>query len=216
MKPDGVPFCYVDVVTAAVLVVGFLRGRKRGMSEELLDLLQWIAIVVVGGLFYRSVAQFFAGGSVMGPAGCNITGYLLIALAIKLAVVFIKKGIGEKLVGSDIFGRCEYYFGMLAGMIRFGCVYFFLLNLVHAPYYSAEDLVAAEKYQERWFSDIRFPTFGTFQRDVFKESATGWAMDKYADAVLIQPSATGAGDLRNDNSMGRRRERTVDAVTGGK
>ena len=38
---------WFDLVALAVLVVGLFRGRKRGMSEELLDVFQWLLIVVI-------------------------------------------------------------------------------------------------------------------------------------------------------------------------
>lgn len=187
MKPDEIPSNWVDIVTGIVLLAGILRGRKRGMSEELLDTLQWAAIVLAGGFFYQTVAQAIASTSVIGRAWFNAAGYFLIALAISLVASWVKRTVGGKLVGSDVFGRFEYYLGMMAGMLRFACVYFFLLNFLHAPYYSTRDIAEEKKYWAQNVGDIAVPTPATTQQVVFKESATGWAAEQYLARVLIQP-----------------------------
>jgi uncharacterized membrane protein required for colicin V production len=212
MKTEVVPLNWVDLLTAVVLFVGILRGRKRGMSEELLDTLQWIAIVVVGGLFYQHLAQALAHPSLMSPASVHVASYVLIALTIKLVVTFVKRHTGEKVVGSDLFGRSEYYLGMLAGAARWACVYLFLLNLLHAPYYTREMLVATEKSQEKNFGDVRFPTFGAIQHTFFNDSATGWATEKYLEPILIRSMPGTVADLRTDRPLAAQRESAVNEI----
>lgn len=216
MKPGDIPLGAIDLVTAVVLFLGILRGRRRGLSEELLDMLQWVAIIVLGGMYYRTVSQMVGQSPMFSRVTYNVTAYLIIALVVKLVFSIIKRRLGEKIIGADIFGRCEYYFGMMGAMVRFACVYLFLLNFLHAPLYTAEDLVANQKYQERWFSDIRFPTPCTMQQTVFKESATGWLAERYLNPVLLEPAKRGTSELRGNNSMARRREAGIDALTGGK
>jgi uncharacterized membrane protein required for colicin V production len=216
MKVDDVPFNWVDLLTAVVLFVGILRGRKRGLSEEFLDTIQWVVIVVLAGLYHSVVARHLSRSSLLAQGVYNVCAYLTIVVTIKLVVAFIKRRIGDKIIGSDVFGRGEYYLGMLAGMVRFACMYCVALSLLHAPYYTEQMLAENEKMQEKNFGDIRFPTLGGLQHTFFKESATGWAANKYLATVLIQPVSPEVGSLRNENSMGRKRERTVDAVLGGK
>jgi uncharacterized membrane protein required for colicin V production len=216
MKFDPGSLVWVDFVTAIVLFVGIIRGRKRGMSEELLDTLQWIGIVVVGGLYYEALAQACSLGPWMRPVWANLAGYLIIALSFKLVFSFVKRRLGEKIIGSDMFGRLEYYLGMVAGMVRFGCIYIFLLSFLHAPYYSAQDLVDSEKYQERWFSDVRLPTFGTLQHTFFKESFSGWAAENYLTNVLVKSVPGTATELRGKNSIAKRREAGIDDLMGRK
>ena len=45
MSLDQLPINLFDLVVIAVLAVGIFRGRKHGMSEELLSLLKWLAIL---------------------------------------------------------------------------------------------------------------------------------------------------------------------------
>ena len=41
---------WVDFVVVLLLGVGLWRGRKRGMSQELLDVIKWTLVVLVPGL----------------------------------------------------------------------------------------------------------------------------------------------------------------------
>jgi uncharacterized membrane protein required for colicin V production len=217
MKFDDIPFGWLDFVTAFVLLLGILHGRKRGLSEELLGTLQWVAIVVVGGLFYQTLAQMLSTGtSVLSPTTYNLAAYVFIALTVKLLFSLLRRVTGEKLVGSDIFGRFEYYLGMVAGVVRAVCIYLFVMSFLHAPYYSKEMLANDARNQEKNFGDIRFPTLGAFQQSFFKETATGWASDHWLEPLLVRPAATQGGDLRGDNSLARRRERDIDSLMGGK
>jgi membrane protein required for colicin V production len=216
MNLEGMPLNWVDLLTGIVLFVGILRGRKRGLSEEVLDTVQWIIIVIVAGLFHRELAQLIAPGSLVGQTFVNVCSYLLIVVLIKLVVTFIKRHAGEKIVGSDMFGRFEYYLGMMAGMVRFGCVYLVALSVLHAPYYTEQMLAEDARNQEKNFGDIRFPTLGGIQHTFFRQSATGWLTERHLAMVLIEPSESRAAKLRDDNSMGRRREQTVDAIMGGR
>ena len=42
------------------LLVGLLRGRKHGMSEELTGLIKWLVIVMVCTCAYEPAGQWFA------------------------------------------------------------------------------------------------------------------------------------------------------------
>ena len=206
----------VDLLTLGVLLVGIVRGRKRGLSEEILDTLQWLAIVIVAGCFHRALAGWIGHSAMVGRLFDTVVAYLLIALTIKLFFAMIKRRCGEKITESDLFGRFEYYLGMAAGMVRFACIYFFLLNFLHAPYYSPESLAANAKYQEKNFGDIHFPTLGTMQQTVFKESMTGWMADTYLDSILIRSTGSKVSDLRGPNSIAKRREHAIDLLITGK
>src|SRR2546422_6690284 len=111
MKFDPARLSWVDLVIVGLLIIGVLRGRKRGMSEELLDLLKWLLIVVVAAQFYQPVGDLFAGNSMFSRLSWYLAIYVTMILAIKIIFSLIKKRVGEKLVGSDIFGRAEYYLG---------------------------------------------------------------------------------------------------------
>jgi hypothetical protein len=212
MKFTELPISWVDFVTLIVLLIGFARGRKRGLSEELLDTLQWVAIVVVGALCYRQLAALLAQKPLLSPAANNIFSYIAIALVLKIIFTLIKKRIGQKLIDGDVFGRFEFYAGMAAGMLRWSCMYFVLLSLLHAPQYTPEELAHRRKEVEYNYGSDFFPSIDKMQVTVFQNSLTGKNAAKYLGMWMIDPSTSSAAPLRNDNSMARRRERDIDAI----
>src|SRR5580658_677572 len=178
-------FNYFDVVVAVWLIIGLFRGRKKGMSQELLPLMQWIGIVAAGGLFYwpfstlvRHYTQFNALWSVL-------TAYLLIAAGVHLIYLWFKQMLAVKLVEKDPFGRAEFYLGMMSGVVRFACILLFAMALMNSYVVSAAERAQTEKAQAANFSDIRFPTYGEFQQDVLVKSFTGDFVESKLKNVLI-------------------------------
>jgi uncharacterized membrane protein required for colicin V production len=210
------PISWVDFVTLLVLCIGFVRGRKRGLSEELLDTLQWITIVVVGALFYRQVGDLINQRPVLSPVSYYLISYISIIAAISCVFLFFKKRFGQKLVESDIFGRFEFYGGMSAGCVRWLCMYFVVLSMLHAPQYSEEELAERRRRVEYNFGSDFFPSIDKIQAEVFTVSFTGQGASKYLGQFLIDPTSSDSSPLRGENSMARRRERAVDDAFGTK
>jgi len=212
MNFAGISLSWVDFLTAAVLLVGFVCGRKRGLSEELLETVQWVAILVLGALFYRPLGDLMAQKPVLSRLTYYILAYILIALVIKITFVIIKKYFGQKLIESDMFGRAEFYLGMCAGMLRWSCMYIFALSLLHAPHYTEAELAQRMKEVEYNYGSDFFPSVDKLQTEVYQMSVTGKSLAKYLPQVLISPASSSSGPLRNENSMGKRREREIDSM----
>src|SRR5262245_40839104 len=128
---------WFDFVVLVVLGIGVFQGRKRGMSEELLGLLEWLAIVVLSALAYRPLGRMIAISADMTLLMAYTSAYLLSVIIIKFLFSRIRKMVGEKLVGSDLFGGAEFYLGMLAGTVRCSCVLLVILALLRAKNISA-------------------------------------------------------------------------------
>ena len=214
----ALPISWVDFLTLLVVCVGVIRGRKRGLSEELLDTVQWIAIVVVGAYTYHLLADVMNRKPLLSLASYCVLSYLVVGLAISLVFMFLKKRFGQKLIEGDIFGRFEFYGGMGAGAVRWLCMYFALMSLLHAPQYSAEEIEARRKQVEYNFGSDFFGAFTIckIQPAVFQNSLTGRAAEAYARMLLIEPSSTDSKDLRGETSLAKRRERAVDDAMGGR
>ena len=60
MNLNELPFNVFDVALVGILICGILRGRKHGMSEELMSLLKWLAIVIVCAIFYEPLGIWVA------------------------------------------------------------------------------------------------------------------------------------------------------------
>ena len=213
MKPSdlNLGFNWFDLFVLVMLIVGIFVGRKRGMSLELLAVLQWLVIVFVSALACGTLGKMLADLSGLSPVLTYIAAYLLAALAVKVVFVMIKRMAGEKLVASDVFGNFEYYLGMTAGLVRFACIVLFVLALLNAKQVSKAEVDAQLKSQQEWAGSIYFPPFGVIQRAIFEGSLTGRAVKQYLPDQLINvDSAPGSGVAHE--GIGRRREREVNDI----
>jgi uncharacterized membrane protein required for colicin V production len=201
---------WFDLLVMGLVVLGIFRGRKRGLSEELLDVVQWIVIVLVGAIAYKPVAQALSNATRLPGFYSNVTSYVVIALGIKLLFSFIKRAAGEKLVQSDAFGPFEYYLGMIAGVVRFSCILLFALSFLHAKYISDSERAETARMQADNFGSISFPTFGSLQHTIFYESISGQFIRKNLRAQLVQPAKGGLG--LGGETLGRRRQNAVEEI----
>jgi uncharacterized membrane protein required for colicin V production len=99
----NLPFNMFDFVLVTILVAGLLRGRKHGMSEELMLLLKWLLIVTVCAFTYEPIGAWMAGASPISTLSCYLISYITMALIILGVFALIKHAVGGKLIGSDIF-----------------------------------------------------------------------------------------------------------------
>lgn len=212
MKAETFSLSWVDFAVAALLIVGVWRGRKRGMSEELLDIIKWALIVAVAGFLYEPAGSYLAQVSFFSPLSCYIACYIGIALIIVIFFSFVRKAVGAKLVGSDTFGSTEYYLGMMAGMFRYTCIMIVGMAFLNARYYSPEEIQASQKYQMDNYGSSFFVTLPDLQQEVFKRSFSGKFAAEYLQVVLIRPSSGEGKSLSEAGDLGRRRERSVNEV----
>jgi len=196
---DKLPVNWFDATILIVLVFGLFRGRKNGMTKEIVPTIQWVVLVAVAGLGYTFVAQFYSGVCGLGKAWSGSLGYASIAVLVLIFFSFIKKALMPKLEGSDFFGSAEYYLGMPSGMIRYACVVLFFIALINAPYYSPADLAAQKAYRERWYgggiySGDYVPDFHSVQDGIFTKSFSGPYIKQYAGILLVETSPDGGKD----------------------
>ena len=178
-----------DFALIGFLVVGILRGRKQGMSEEFLSLLKWLAVVVGCAVLYAPLGQMFASSSsVFSMLSCYLMAYFAAALVIFILFALLKRGVGGKLLGSDIFGRAEYYLGMGSGLVRFGCIMIASLALLNARAFDVAEVKAMENFQNREFGSNYFPTLHSVQAAVFERSLTGPWIRENLGFLLIKPT----------------------------
>lgn len=197
-------FNWVDLAIAALLVAGLLHGRKRGMSEELIDVLKWTFILLAATFAYEPAGKFLAASSMFSLLSCYVAAYLIIALTVILFFAYIRARVGDKITSADTFGGAEYYLGMMAGVFRYTCIILVAMAFLNARYYSPGEIQAQSKFQQDNFGDIRFPTLGEFQRTVFGKSFTGRLAQSYLYLVMIRPTAPEEKGLGNDSTFRRR------------
>lgn len=142
------PFNLFDVLLALVLVGGILHGRKHGLSAELLSTAKWVTLLLVCAVTYRAAGTLVASTGLFDLLTCYLFCYLGTALAVFLIFSVLERRLAPKLVGSDIFGRSEYFLGMGFGLVRFTSMVFVGLALLNAREFSRFELVKDQKYRK--------------------------------------------------------------------
>ena len=199
-----------DGFLLAFLIVGIFRGRKRGISEELLPVFQWLLVVFGAAFGYPALGHLLVQYAYFPAFFGNVMAYIIIAVLIVLLFRMVKRGMGEKLVQGDVFGRFEFYLGMMAGFVRFGCIAIFVLAIIHAKYSTQAERDRFAKLQRDNFGSVSFPTLDEMQYSIFYKSASGNLIRTNLSLLLIKPVPN--GPERASNTIGRRREAEVDRI----
>jgi hypothetical protein len=192
MASSGLSFNWFDVAVIIILAFGLFRGRKNGMSRELLPALQWVVLVLVCGLGYSLVAELFRNATSLDQLTSDVLGYLLLASVVWLLTGIPKHKFADRLAVSNFFGGSEFYLGMLVGMVRYACIVLAALALLNAPIYTTAEIEAHAAYAQRWYgggmqgySGDYFPTLQSVQEQVLQRSFTGPCVKKYLKPLLI-------------------------------
>jgi uncharacterized membrane protein required for colicin V production len=188
MNLKDLPFNWFDVVVLAVIITGVVRGRKLGMSEELMNVIKWITVLVGCSFAYAPLGQFLADSSPLSLLACYLIVYAVVAVVILSLFALVKHSIGGKLIGSDIFGQAEYYLGMGSGMVRFVCILLAGLALMNSRLYTQAEVRAKENFQNDVYGSTYFPTFPFIQASIFEKSLVGPWVKQNLSFLLIQPT----------------------------
>jgi uncharacterized membrane protein required for colicin V production len=188
MNLDTLPVNAFDLGLVLVLAVGIARGRKHGMSEELLGLIKWLALLFGCAFIYEPAGKLIAQSSPFSLLSSYLMAYAGGALVILVLFALVKRTLGGKLVGSDIFGRSEYYLGMGSGLMRFACMLLIGLAVLNARYFSPMEVKAREKAQNEVLGSNFFPGLQSVQSVVFDKSLAGPWIKEHLDFLLIKPT----------------------------
>ena len=190
----NLPFGYFDVIVLIWLVVGLLRGRKQGMTQELLPLLFWVSTVLLAGFYNQPLAGIirdYTKGA-FSVLWSDVVAYALIAFSLALVFTLLKHWLGDKLTGSDVFGRCEYYLGMFSGVLRFAAMLLVLLALMHSRIVSQHELDDINAQMKKNLEDIHPPRYiyGSIEQLIFFQSLSGSFVQNALSDLLIPTVAT--------------------------
>ena len=198
----SLPFNWFDIAILLVLALGVQRGRKHGMSVEVMLVVKWLAIIIVGGLFYAVVGDVISDNSVFTHLAAYELAYIAIALFITVTFLAIKKMANGKLVGSDAFGSGEYYLGMIAGVVRYTCIIIFALAFLNAPLYTKSEIDADLKFQNDVYGSDFFPKLYSVQSDVFEKSFVGPHIHNELGFLLIKGTPREVKDIHKEREVG--------------
>jgi len=190
MSLDALPFNAFDLLLVVILGAGIYVGRKEGMSGGLIPLFRWLCIVFICAAAYEPLGSFFSTSTnLFSKLSCYLLAYVGSALIIVATFIGIKRSLGGKLLGSDVFGSTEYYLGMGSGLIRFACITIALLALLNARLYSQKEIKAREAYVNDVYGKDYFPGLQILQSVVFEKSLTGPWIKENLSFLLIKPTA---------------------------
>ena len=199
----GMPFNWFDIAIILFIGLGISRGRKHGMSQEVILVLKWVGIILVGGLGYAVVGDVISDNTVFTHLSAYLMAYIVIALGITVAFWAITKMAKGKLVGSDVFGSMEYYLGMIAGLVRYACILIFGLALLNARLYSQKEIKEDLSFQNDVYGSDFFPKLYTVQDDVFKKSFVGPHIHDELGFLLIKGTPPEYKELRKEREIGQ-------------
>jgi len=189
MSLDALPFNWFDLLIVIVLFVGVGHGRKQGISEELMGTLQWVAIVAGCAVVYRPLGNRISSVSVFSLLSSYLMAYFATALIIASGFAVLRKVLGGKLVGSDVFGRSEFYLGMIGGVVKFSCILIVGLALLNARAYNSVEIKADVTYQNDVYGSTYFPKLYSVQAQVFEHSLLGPWIKANLGCLLIDSTA---------------------------
>jgi uncharacterized membrane protein required for colicin V production len=199
----SLPFNWFDIGIVLFLALGIARGRKHGMSQEVILVFKWVAIILVAGMGYAVVGDVLCDNSVFTHLSAYLMAYVGITLGITVVFWGITKLAKGKLVGSDVFGSGEYYLGMIAGLVRYVCILIFALALLNARQYSEKEVTEDLKFQNDVYGSNFFPKLYTVQEDVFKKSFAGPHIHEALGFLLIKGTAPEAKEIRKERQVGQ-------------
>lgn len=195
MSANGsLPVNWFDVFVLLMLLIGYTRGKKNGMSQEALAVLKWIAVMLLPAIAYEPLGEWLAATARLGKLTSFLIAYVATAGLVAVIFIVVTGPLGEKLKGSDAFGKSEFYLAKPAGMLRFACIVIVLLALLNARYYSTAEVRAAKKYDQDNYGSSFFPHLYAVQDDVFKNSFIGSQVHEHLGFLLIKstPALSGA------------------------
>jgi len=195
MSLDSLPINAFDLLLIVTIVAGFMSGRKHGMSEELMKLATWLAIIFACAIAYEPVGSWVAASSPFSLLSSFLMAYVGVGIIVFGITALIKRSVGGKILGSDLFGRAEYYLGMGGGVVRALCMLVFGLALLNAHLYTPEEIRAREKYQNEWYGSDFFPGLQSAQATVFQRSLTGPWIKENLSFFLIRPTKAENKDI---------------------
>ena len=88
---DKLPVNWFDMAVLLILALGLFRGRKNGMTKEVLRVFQWLAVVIVCGLFYETAAQAVGNIAAWNKPTSYVTGYLILAFMVWIVFAVLKR-----------------------------------------------------------------------------------------------------------------------------
>lgn len=182
---NGLTGAWFDFIVLAWLLLGWFRGRKNGMSMELGLFLTWLAALLVGAFVYRPLGQLIGRIELISSAWAYKLGYLFAVLLTEMIITKIRIKMGGKFVSDDFFGKMEYYFGMMVGILRFACIALIFYSFLNSSPPTDAQIATVDR-NTKDLEDMRFNPL-KMERDLLENSVTGRISRRYLNFLIMSP-----------------------------
>lgn len=126
---------WIDVAVAVFLLVFAIRGYRRGLSGEILQIVGLLASLLMAYQFFGYVADVLIETISMPEGIAKIIGYLGV-FTLFYSIFFVIRVIVHKMMSVSFIAVIEKGGGLMSGMIRGLCilsVIFVLIGMLHQP-----------------------------------------------------------------------------------
>ena len=208
---------WFDGFVVVILIFGIIRGKIRGMSQELLDVFKWLLMVFCAAHGYKPIGDKLADFVEIPVLIAYITCYLFIVVVISSIFATIKRKMGEKVFESDLFGRAEYPLGMLAGAVRYGCMILAFLAVLNTfkPDYTQVAIKRASQEESTGKGLAIVPSYEALHQGIMVNSFTGDLVREKLAGMLIEQRHYTSNLHTKTETPGKKREREVDEAVNG-
>lgn len=184
----NIPLNWFDAVFIIVIGLGFMDGKKNGLSGEHIPLAKWILIGLAGGVMGDLLGSLLQMTLSLSNYWSRMIGaFVWIGIIWSVFAFLNSKGISQ-LKDSDWFGRAEYPLGVVAGVFKLFCILLTVLSLLNGRLYTAQQIQAQREAQIKELGSAIFPTVGMINGAVFKSSYVGPYLKSWFSWAMITAS----------------------------
>lgn len=126
------PFSWLDILLAAIMLVSGLLAMFRGLTREVLSILSW-AVAALATLFlfpkYQSEAQIYIEPALLADAVLAGGIFLVVLIVVSLITVRISDGVLDSRIGA-LDRSLGFVFGLARGLVLVVIAYLFFTWLV--------------------------------------------------------------------------------------
>lgn len=139
------PFSWLDVILAAIMLISGFLAMLRGLTREVLSILSW-ALAAVATLFffptYQAQARAYIEPALLADAVLAGGIFLVVLILVSLITVRISDGVLDSRIGA-LDRTLGFVFGLARGLVLVVIAYLFFTWLV------------PEDTQPQWIKDAR-------------------------------------------------------------
>ena len=187
MTWDELGLSWFDIAVVVLLWIGVMRGRARGISNQIVELFQWLLTVFLGVMLYVPIGRALQPHLQVSTVAAHAIAFLLVAGVVKLIAARLANAFSERLLNGDYFGSWEYPLGVVAGALIHAAMLMAALSLVRVKLVTPDEFARSQKKEGAEMGSEFLPDMGRLQAEIFRQSPTGRFIERECAHLMIQP-----------------------------